>query len=430
MRSEKPRVRRALKVSQWSIYRASVAPSTESQDRRLEDLIERENEFLRQLKEFSQNAELLRRDQLELDDVKGKLEDKAIGILTFTTSIELYRRFLDEREANARSLLCDPVDDTTALEEIVTRLEASLKYLGCDVSSTINDDIEVGNMQEEMEVEALENENLSRRMKYSVLRVMLDRPMKVDSVKKITFDGEEDRKEIDKARIELAQAALKRANDLNELSDARQKKLDEIYAKLEAMEDEADAQLDECRGKFKAKEKMIEELRDKVKERDDLLLSINTMNEKVGKLILELASLRDQKGDLSRGYNLQQRRQELCDFDKQQNQSRVGKMEDRKKFARKRRHNNKKRREELKITEQEVEQFQQQCEEYLESILAIEEESHDVEVALNSKLKEAQGLTEDVFNESTFESSCIGVSTKQEMHKVFGIVVEHDDAVE
>lgn len=430
MKSEKPRVRRALKVTQWSIYRASVAPSTASQDRRFEDLLERENDFLRQLKEFSESAELLRKEQLEIDDIKLKLEDKAIGILTFTTSIELYRRFLDEREQNARQLLCDPIDDPSAIEDVVNRIEASLKYLGCDVSSTINDDIEVSNMQEDMEVQALENENLSRRMQYLLRRALLDTPPFVEQVQRITYEGEADREETDKARMELAQAELKRANDLNALSDELQKRLEDLHEKLEAMEEEADAQLLAARSKYMEKEKIIEDLRSKVGERDELLLSINSMNEKIGKLKLELAAARDQRGDLNRGHALLQRRKDLCEFDQQQNQSRIQKMEDRKKFARKRRHNNKKRVEDLKVTEKEVEEFQQQCDEYLDSILAIEDESHEVEVQLNAQLKEAQRLSQDVFEESTFEDSCVEVSKTAEMHKVFGLVIEKEEATE
>jgi hypothetical protein len=126
-------------------------------------LLQREQAYLADLREFADDLASLRYDQDRVATAAERLEARMIDILSFSTAVEMFARFLIERERHAELVLAEPLDDIDDLQDLVAIAENTLSDIHI-VPSKVNDNLQNANIQEHTAIELLESRNIARRI--------------------------------------------------------------------------------------------------------------------------------------------------------------------------------------------------------------------------------------------------------------------------
>jgi hypothetical protein len=102
-------------------------------------LSDRKQAFLVDLQLFAHEFKRLRDEQYRVDTATERLESRMINVISFSITLEMFRRFLNHRAAEANLILAEPIDDITPLQERVDLAEATLRAMP-DKPSHVNDE--------------------------------------------------------------------------------------------------------------------------------------------------------------------------------------------------------------------------------------------------------------------------------------------------
>ncbi|OHT14883.1 hypothetical protein TRFO_14666 [Tritrichomonas foetus] len=399
-----------------------------AQKEALEDLVQRENDFLEAVRDFSVKAEDLRARQLLVLKGRTKLEDRMIGILTFVTSIELYRRFLEERYMNASQQLAEQVDDLGSYQEFIELNEKSVEQCSSMLQSDVNDQIEAENFEEQLAVDTLISQNSARSMILRIKQQLMAKPSQITSEKPIEishkslFDALPDDGEMDLAKLEL-----EKSQELFDKTQTRQQKLNSIHNELEQLENDFHMKIHNSADKYRIKANRIENLRNNLFDIEKMQLDINTMNENNARLKTTLCEALDGDAGIRRDHAIYKRKQDKIDADKCDINFIKNRYEDRRKYAKKRRHIYKKREQEVSVLQAEVDEAEAICCQKIQEVLDLEKQEHEMEVKLNNKLKEIQNIMIQSNEEASFENSCTPVSQVGELQKIITLVSNNEN---
>lgn len=115
--------------------------------------------------EYKKNLDLNANVKNILERKRINHEDRLLTLMSFSTVVSLYSRFLDEREQNAKFNLADPLDDTSKLQESVELIEERNRKL----EEMLDDDITQlrNNLEQDRAYLCeLKNDNLCRTNNY------------------------------------------------------------------------------------------------------------------------------------------------------------------------------------------------------------------------------------------------------------------------
>jgi hypothetical protein len=359
----------------------------------------------------------LNHDEALFDAVANRIERRVTHILSFQIAVDMFHRFLTERENHARLALTDPLDDLVDLEARVASLEESLRALAFDAAADPTDAIAAANTEDESAVRLLESRNIVRRLDISRKKRLQRRPLgprasriKLAAAARDAEDGD--------AEGDIAAGNLKRAQEVAELVAARQQRLDGIDAELAALEAAVDERLQGLQLGHEAKEKLVRRLVGRVHEIDGLWLAINELQDANAKLRGACARTADGGADARRQAVLARCWEEAYDVDKEEIRRRLLTIDEKKQAAARRDQRNRTRAEAIGELAAEVAQREEEADRALKTILAIEGDARDFEKQLNKALREAKELA-GVEQGDRGEPWVVA-----EMEKIFGVCVE------
>lgn len=402
--------------------------SNNEQKEKLDDLVRRENEFLEEVRDFSKKADVLKSGQTAVVNGRKKIEDRMLKILSFATSVELYRRFLEERSMNATSQLAEQISDLDSLQQFVEMSEKSVAKCSEMLGSDLNDEIEAQNFEEQLELETLETENASRRIindlhKQLAMKptfISKEKPLKIKRIlQKDAFPTEE--------QILYAQLEIKKSEELVKKAIQRQQLLNQEHFQLEQIESDFNTKIQNMNERYKMKKEKLKNLRTKLTEVENTRIKINELNEQNARLKTILYNTTDSGAEPRRKHSLYVKCQEKYDFDKYENANYLAKYQERLRYAKKRRHQYKKRCESKEEFEAEIEKLDEECQKKIMEVMEIERQEHEMEVNLNKKLKEIQDILIKNDEEATFESKCTPVSQEEELQKIISLVSNNEN---
>ena len=407
----------------------STAPSSSA--RALEsDLAAREFHFLEEVRHFSGLASELKQDQRRVYAGKEALEDRMLGVLSFATSIELYRRFLDERESYAHTKLAQPLNENDVFEKYVDGEEKSAEKCRELVEPDMNDELERINFEEQLALDTLLSKNTAKSLALQLRRALLNEPSTVSIQKPLelakrtmtsAFSAE--------SQIEFAKLEQKKANELFEKTAQRQKMIDEIHRKLEQYESEYNNRIRQNKERYQLKIKRLQALRNNMFEVEKNLMEIHRLSEENAKLKVRLLRQLDNDAAVRREHSGCIRLQDKIDSDKNELAAMKNRYEDRRNYAKKRRHAYKKRQKEVQVVQEDVDKAEKDCQERIQQVLDIEKQEREMEVKLNNKLKEMQNILVENNEEPSFESSCTPVSQVGELQKIITLVSNNENSI-
>jgi chromosome segregation ATPase len=384
-------------------------------------LVEKEQAYLADLQQFAQELKVLRTDKYRVDTATERLETRMINIISFSTTIEMFGRLLNDREIRAQLIMGEPVDDTSYLQERVDFLEATVRSLP-DGHSQVNEDIKNANFDDQVAIELLESQNVARRLKLQLQRRVQSRSW-AGKVAKVKFTARE-RRPVDVARQhDIAQKDLITAEEVAALSNQRQHELDAIQQELTRRENAVDAALRQHQAEQDPKERRIAALRQELHENASLCLQINGLREENSQLREQLFRLLDSGSDVRREraqLDNAQKNHEFFADDARRGQARLN---DRRRAMAKRDQQIEERRAKMWEKQEPIQQAEVDVEAKLNEVLELEEQGHKVEQALNKVLKETQlivGFPVRVVKQA---------HRTQEMEKMFSLVTKHEDVL-
>lgn len=440
----------------------TATASNDQQKEVLDDLVRRENDFLEQVRDFAKRAEVLKSNQATVLTGRKKIEDRMIGILSFATSIELYRRFLEERSMNATQQLAEQIDDLALFQQFVEMTEKSVEKCNEMIGTDLNNEIEAENFEEELELEALEAENTTRRMILEIKKQIARKPSTISKQKPLiikrppqsaSFSAEEqflyDQLDINKSQelvdknkqsqqktnqdklevleILLAQLEIKYIQEVVDKAKKSQQKLNQEHFALEQYESDFSNRVQALAERYNMKKEKMKSLRKKLSDNEKIRLNINELNEENARLRTTLCGTTDGSSDERRFRAYFLKVQERYDLDKVDIISYQARCDDRYKYAKKRRHEYKKRLEQKKNLEEEIQKLDEECLNKINEVIEIERQEHEMEVALNKKLKEMQNILIQNDEEASFESSCVPPSQVEELQKIISLVSNNEN---
>lgn len=400
-----------------------ATPQTDEQKEKLADLIRRENEYLEAMRDFSTKATTFAQGQSVAKRSRRTLEDRIVRVLTFATSIELYRRFLEERFLHASNQLAEQLNDLDPYQKMIEIQEKSVETCSSMLLLDVNDDLESQNFDDELALDSLIQENLTRRTILELRKEILNRPSLIvpenpvhyeETQSIIPFMQEEE--------LLSAELEVQKSQELLEKFSEKQKHLNETHFELEKLENEFASSMQTATEQYKMKMHQIDNLRNSISEIEQLQLSINEMNEKNARLQSELCSNLDNDRDARRNAAACTRITDRRDTNYQEVIDMKTRYEDSLKFAKKRRHQYNKRLQAKEEYEIEIKKMEQECEKKIEEVNQIEKQEHHLEMELNDKLKEMQKILTDCNEEATLENNCTPVSQIAELQKIINLV--------
>lgn len=402
--------------------------SNDEQKKKLDDLIRRENEFLEEVRDFSRRAEVLKSGQATVIKGRKNIENRMIGILSFATSIELYRRFLEERSMNATEQLAEQISDLDLLQQFVEMTEKSVAKCNEMLGPDLNDEIEAQNFEEQLELETLVTENASRRIILELQMQFDQKPSIITKEKPLEIKRIPQRESFSvEEQILSAQLEIKKSAELVKKASERQKKLNQEHFELEQIESDFNTKVQNMTERYKMKKDKMKTLRTKLSEIEKLRININELNEQNAQLKSNLCNLYDSNAEPRRSYSRIMRAQEKNDLDKMELTDIITKYEGRIKFAKKRRHEYNKRLKRKGEFEEEIQKLDEECQRKINDVMEVERQEHEMEVQLNQKLKEIQNILAESDDEVTFESQCTPVSQEEELQKIISLVSNNEN---
>jgi myosin heavy subunit len=358
---------------------------------RFETVFTREDAFLKDVQMLQELAEKLKEDQALYDGVTARIERRVTHVLSFQIAIDMFHRFLTERESHARLVLTDPLDDLANLERRVASLEESLRTSTFDADTKITDRIAAANFQDELAVELLESKNTARRLDLSLKRLLQARPPGPRVLRIKLAATAKDWRDRD-GETEIADGNLKRSQDVAALVAARQQRLDRIEGELADLEGSVDDQLQKLQSGYEAKEELVRQLIGRLHEVDGLMLAIDELHDGNAKLRGAFARIKDEGASARRQAMIGRCWEEAYDVDKEGIRRSLLSIEEKTQLAARRDQRNQKRAGELREQAVEVAQKEEEAEGILKTILEIEGDARNFEKQLNQKLREAREL--------------------------------------
>lgn len=405
----------------------STASNIEQKEK-LDDLVRRENEFLEEVRNFSKKAEVLKSGQATVVKGRKSIEDRMIGILSFATSIELYRRFLEERSMYATGQLAEQISDLDYLQQFVEMTEKSVLKCNEMLGADLNDEIEAQNFEEQLELETLETQNASRRIILDLQMQLSKKPEfpskeKLLKIKRIpqkdAFPTEE--------QILYAQLEIKKSEELVKKASQRQQLLNQEHFQLEQIESDFNTKVQNMTEKYKMKKEKMKNLRTKLSEIERLRININSLNEQNARLRTELCNVSDRCAEPRRYHSHNLKLQEQLDLAKYELINIQTRYNDRLNYAKKRRHQYHKDLKMKAALEEEIQKLDEECQNKINEVMEIERQEHEAEVNLNKKLKEIQEILTASDQEATFDDRCSPVSQEEELQKIISLVSNNEN---
>jgi hypothetical protein len=388
-----------------------------------QELLMREQAFLADLRQFGEDLTVLRTNQRRVDSATELLESRMINILSFSTAVEMFHRLLNEREGHARIMLCEPIDDLTWLEDRVNTVETALEGVGV-ARSKVNEEIATGNLQTLAAIELLESQNVARRIQMQ-LRKRLQMQMSATKVAAVKFVQHRSPPDPRARARRAAQADLEAAESISALALRRQRELDARHRKITDKENALDDTLRLHQARHSESERAIATLRENLHENARLLLDVNGLREANAQLRETLMGMCDDGSAVRRERAMLDNAQRVHELNEEDAQKGRTRMTERTRAIAKRDIGMEQHRDGLAIRGVPIHELEEECQAKLQEILEIEEQSHQVELRLNTVLLRTRAL------EGSFaEGRGVGRAQRTiELDKVLALVTKHEDVL-
>lgn len=380
-------------------------------------IIERkEAEFLKLVEQFGQDAENLKQQQRRVDMRKTRLEDRMIGILSFTTTIELYKRFLDERYINANQVLTMPAESLVSMENYIEKLESYIKQIGENAGNLTTSDLEFTISREELDVETMEAQNTARSALLQLRKAQQIKPQaQIPIILERKLDSDEEPPVFDFNDVYIDEEMFTRLKK-------RQVNFDDSISKLEESETTSNNKTRASQLKYRAKTRQIKDLRNRLIENEKIRLDISDEIVQISDLRQTLCEVQDELGKAKRNKDFLSLLEKLNQADAKDLASYKAKIEERKLYSRKRKHQYKKHKAAVDDYKAEVDKAQEEYDAYEASVIELENQIHEAEMNINSVLKHTQYQYAELNENSIIETDTSHISKLDELQKMVSLV--------
>ena len=362
-------------------------------------------------------------DRMDIEERKARIEDRTIGLVSFSTLIRFYSRFLDTREEDAKVKMSDPIDDLDLVTEYVEKLEAAAAEMEDIARDELGPELERMIFDEEVVVTHIESWNAFRRNSITLKRASF--PLIRAALKGRKHVVREEVVEDDAAPLGFPAAAgyQKRIdNGPYAKLKKRQDALREKEASLRMAEEKRNAYLIEETARWRAKANHLSSLKQQMEEVAALVCSVE-QEEKAVDAIKTEEMLNDwEEGCEKEKIRGVRRIKARIEHNKAQIEEMNKKISDMNVMSRKKEKLFKKKRAKLDALVKEIDRMEAGREDKEREISLLEQRLLLTEMLLNQQLKEAQSMSGYVLPPKVFEMKN-GLSPRvDEMRKVIELV--------
>ena len=362
-------------------------------------------------------------DQMEIDERKARIEDRTIGLVSFSTLIRFYSRFLDTREADAKVKLSDPLDDLDRVAAVVDKLEATVTEMEDLTHDDMIEELEKMLFDEETAVTEIESHNAFLRNSMTLRRARM--PMIRLAIKGKKRPPKRAAEEEDLLPFAFeAGAAFQKRIDTGSYArlKKRQDELREKEAALRMAEEKRNSYLIEETARWRMKAADLAVLKQKLHELAEVIANVEKEEKAVAELKTHEMEKDYEEGCQQEKIRAVRRIKERIEKDKEQIREMNQKVSDLTVLARKKEKLFKKKRAKLDALVKEVERLEAGREDKEREISLLEQKLLLTEMMLNQQLKEAQAMSGYVLPPEVFEMKN-GLSPRiDEMRKVIELV--------
>ena len=360
-------------------------------------------------------------DKLEIDERKACLEDRTIGLVSFSTLVRFYSRFLDSREFDAKIKMSDPIDDISLMEQFVEKLEACASEMESQLKDDDFDELETILADETREVERMENENLAARCSIEVRQLALPLRQACVELKRTELKPVEiPAPELETITVSDIEARVE-ASYYNALRK-RQDALRDTEAQLSIAEETRTEFLATEAAKWRKKVDIMEMLMDDLDSTMKMTAEIDTLQKEVDRMKFEELKDSDAEGSRQADIAALRRIQRRIQEKKKEMEELKQKMKDMKIIQKKKVKIFGKRRAKLDELVKEIDAMEQAREDKEREISVLEDKLLLTEMLLNQNLREAQSMSNYVLPSTVYEMKN-GLSPRiEEMKKIIDLV--------
>lgn len=372
--------------------------------------------------DIEQTEDQMAMERLDIDERKARIEDRTIGLVAFSTLVRFYSRFLDTREADAKTKMSDPIDDIKILESVVEKVESTAAEMESLLADEGMDEIESMIAEETRIVEQMENDNLAtrcsveiRQLTLPLLRAETESRQPVPVKPAPVFEPDPavlNEMDID-ARIEAS---------YYDALQQRQEDLRTLEAELNILEEKQTEFLASEAAKWRQKSTILACMRDDLEEAFTLNMEIDRLQKEIDRMkFMELKGSEEENSRQTQIAALR-RIQKRIDEKKQELEDLKQKVNDMKVVEKKKNKLLTKRRAKLSDLVKEVETLEEKNEDKMREIERLEQKLLITEMLLNQQLKNAQSMSNYVLPSNVYETKK-GLSPRiEEMMKVLELV--------
>ena len=395
---------------------------------------EREKQYLAALADFTEKAEQFKFDQANMNERRISMDKRSFAILAFESTIHIWGQRIDLRGDYARQSLATPIDDLGLEEEAVKILETSNSVLEKNFRPDTNPDIEAQIHVEEMNIQNILSKNAAReaainfrRMQFEASKYQQAKPLNDQEQKKPEIIQEttiQPTSEIDKRPIDISEEQERSMIDKIATLRSSQLKISSIEREVAQSEKNLHDFQRNNQNLYNQKSSQIALLRVSLRQIDSLKLQVAQMCDENDRLRADIQRNDENMCEPRRiRANLDQL-QEFSKMDSAEISGLQAKINERKTYSEvKQRHINRHKKS-AKALHKEVAEMQTKVKQIEDSVNQLDAEIFKCELQLNDALRESQTYMLDIYNQSTFESSCTPTSQYSEVQKILSLISE------
>lgn len=224
------------------------------------DLGEREEDFLRELRDFYNGVTRYDEVRMEMERSKQRLAKKSLDLLQLASELSAYQQMLEQRADQAQNVMSEPLDDLTHERQLVEQLEGEVEDFKKHLPKSDEENkLEIIDRKMQ-EAQTLAAENILKEKELRKKKVLLEakqKQMEVE-IQELEIMEKDGTMRIDETDPSSTEAVDERRDDLNRSVEKMKQRKDDVMKRKEDLE-EKKRQLEKDKQDFQENSKKQEE---------------------------------------------------------------------------------------------------------------------------------------------------------------------------